>query len=423
MPQRRKQNEFSPQRFQNGEVHDWYRIIHGYSDHLVAGLIQQFKLSSKHRVLDPFCGAGTTLVECRKFSIQAVGIDANPSSCFAARVKTRWRVDSARLTSLLPKVARNYVAELRKPSNLKSDTTYRYLNDSGMIDRGWISDQRLQKAVAIKKAIKRLKIAALYKDVLYLALLSEVVNSASNVRFGPELYCGKPRQNVNVLNGFAKRVKAIGEDLEKVHDMPDAQTDVIGGDARQCSELLRKRGYRRFHAVICSPPYPAEHDYTRNSRLELAFLEAVSDRTTLQKIKKGMIRSHTKGIYGGDNDGDFVSASRTLRAISAQITKRAKSKSHGFARLYPKVLVEYFGGMMRHFREVIKILAPGSYCAYVVGDQSSYLRVYVPTAQILGKLARDAGFKQIRITRWRSRWSTTTAKKIDENILVMRKPF
>src|SRR5262249_17957753 len=77
-----------PQRFLNGEVHDWFRIVHGFPDHLVSGLIQEFELTSRSLVLDPFCGAGTTLVECMKKGIKAVGIDANPASYFAASVKT-----------------------------------------------------------------------------------------------------------------------------------------------------------------------------------------------------------------------------------------------------------------------------------------------------------------------------------------------
>jgi hypothetical protein len=204
--------------------------------------------------------------------------------------------------------------------------------------------------------------------------------------------------------------------------MGGANAKVFRGDSRSCAELLSRNGYRRFHAVICSPPYPAEHDYTRNSRLELAFLEAVDDRRSLQKIKRKMIRSHTKNIYEGDIDCDQVSDSLVIDRIAGKITQRAKGKTHGFARLYAKVLKEYFGGMKRHFKEVMKVLSPGARCAYVVGDQSSYLRVHIPTAKILSELAKDAGFHDIKITHWRSRWSSTTAKRINENILLMRKP-
>jgi SAM-dependent methyltransferase len=39
-------------------------------------------------VLDPFCGAGTTLVEAQRLGRSAVGIDLNPVSCLVSRTKT-----------------------------------------------------------------------------------------------------------------------------------------------------------------------------------------------------------------------------------------------------------------------------------------------------------------------------------------------
>jgi DNA methylase len=417
-----QQDNLTPQQFLNGEVHDWYRIVHGFSDHLVARLLKQFHLSGSQRVLDPFCGAGTTLVECCKLKIDSVGIDANPSSCFAASVKTDWGLRPSKLLALLPQVAVQYKRLIENPSSLKTDATYKYIFESGMLQRKWIGNQRLLKAIAIKRAINKVDAKRTYKQALHLALMTEVVNTASNVRFGPELYCGEPRKYIDLLVSFRERVREMSRDLGVMRDMGGANAKVLQGDARSCSLLLKRKGYRRFHAVICSPPYPAEHDYTRNSRLELAFLEAVDDRRSLQKIKRRMIRSHTKNIYEGDHDGDLVKDSRVLDKIANRIKQKIKTKTHGFARLYPKVLLEYFGGMKRHFEEVIKVLSPGAHCAYVVGDQSSYLRVHVPTAKILGELAKKAGFQHVQITRWRSRWSTTTSRSIDENILVMQKP-
>lgn len=39
-------------------------------------------------MLDPFCGNGTTLVECLRRSFPSVGIDLNPIACLMTRVKT-----------------------------------------------------------------------------------------------------------------------------------------------------------------------------------------------------------------------------------------------------------------------------------------------------------------------------------------------
>jgi hypothetical protein len=407
-----------PQRFLNGEVHDWYRIVLGYSDHLVGGLLDEFRLAPNDRVLDPFCGSGTTLVEGMKRGLRVTGLDANPSSCFAARVKTNWTVDPETLRSLLPNLHEAYRQKL-KAKDHKEDHFYRYLSDTGYLRR-WMSLKPARKIVALRRSIKGIRTPQAYKDALMLALAAETVDGSSNVRFGPELYCGKPKRDSAVFSQFETRVKKMCNDLILVNGTDHGVASVTQGDSRECGSYTGRR--QRFEALICSPPYPTEHDYTRNSRLELALLGYVEDRITLRVIKRQMIRSHTKGIYSGDTDAALVKDHQRIQELAAEIDKRALTKTHGFARLYSRVLCEYFGGLKRHFKSVLPLMMPGAMCAYVVGDQSSYLQVHIPTAELLADIAVDCGFEHVETRQWRIRWSTTMSRNIVENILLLRAP-
>jgi hypothetical protein len=406
-------------------VHDWYRIVLGYSDHLVASLLDRFGVTANdkdHIVLDPFCGTGTTLVESMKRQVQAVGIDANPSSAFAARVKTTWSVDPGRLSDELRKVQAAYQELIARRAPWRSDVTAVYLTNAGLVERGWISPKPLRKAIAIKQAIRNQVDDGVYQDALMLALAAETVSGSSNVKFGPELYCGTPKLDADVVGGFSSRVHEIVRDLSLIHEMRlvTPQARVREGDARAPADVGRAASAGRFTAVICSPPYPTEHDYTRNARLELAMLEFVTDRTTLRVHKKQMIRSHTKGVYVRDDDNQFVAGNTKIEALTAEIDERVEGKSDGFSQLYSTVVREYFGGMKRHLLALRSQLAPGAQCAYVVGDQSSYSRVHIPTAEILGDLAEECGYEVTGIEEWRTRWATTTSKLIRENILFLR---
>ena len=200
-----------PQRFLNGEVHCWYRIILGYSDHLVGGLLDEFNLREGDKILDPFCGSGTTLVEGMKRGLTATGIDANPSSCFAAAVKTNWALEPTVLRSQLEQVHSNYKSQISK-SDLDEDEFYAYLVTSGYLRR-WISVKPARKIVALKRAIKCLRIGPDYKSALMLALVGETVGGSSNIKFGPELYCGKVKRDSSVFAGFETRVGKICDDL------------------------------------------------------------------------------------------------------------------------------------------------------------------------------------------------------------------
>lgn len=405
----------------NGEVHEWYRIILGFSDQLVTEILAKFGATHGDLVLDPFCGAGTTLVECMKLGIDSVGVDTNPSSCFSARVKTKWNLNPDRLQELAKEIEPKFTRDLLSNKRYVSDPTYRYLSDSGMLSRNWISRRPLRKALGLKHCIAELKTNSAYRNALTLALIAEVVGGASNVKFGPELYCGPIKRDAKVLEGFLSRVQAMADDLRRVSTVQYGRATVIQGDSRLEEPFSRACERQGISFVICSPPYPTEHDYTRNSRLELAFLEQVLDLDSLRAIKKTMIRSHTKNIYVDDGDELLVADNAAIATLASAIERKAQTKSHGFARYYSRVVQEYFGGMKRHFRSLRPFLVDGALCAYVVGDQSSYLQVNIPTAEILSELAADEGFDIVEIRHWRSRWATRTSRALHENILILRK--
>jgi hypothetical protein len=404
-------------RFLNGEVHDWYRMVLGYPDHLVTSIFGRLLVDDNSRVLDPFCGSGTTLVECMKRGVRSAGVDANPVAVLASLAKTTWNLDSDRLLGIAQAVKRDAeVTYTRK--KIATDPTYVYLLNSGMLRRGWISTKPLKKAIAIKQSLGASRATEKYKRLLRLSLLSEVVHHASNVKFGPEIYCGAPKRDVAVFSGFYERVEQVAADLDIVETLPPATATVIEGDARESSRLL---GSRSFTHCICSPPYPTEHDYTRNSRLELAFLERVTDLESLRSIKKTMIRSHTKGIYKDDRDDECVQEYQAVTRLVARLRKEVGS-ADGFVGLYPDVVAHYFGGMKRHFSDLRRLLIPDARCAYVVGDQSSYRGIHIPTAKILAIILDSLNFVDIKIEHWRGRWSTARSSSVDENLLLFTMP-
>ena len=85
-------------RIEDHAAHDWYRFVLSYPAHLVRTYVERFKLTPGQTVLDPFCGTGTTLVECKKLGIASCGIEPNPMAVFASKTKVAWETDPAGLT-------------------------------------------------------------------------------------------------------------------------------------------------------------------------------------------------------------------------------------------------------------------------------------------------------------------------------------
>src|SRR3989442_15029419 len=93
-------------------VHEWYRFVLSFPPHLVRDYLERFGVGPQNQVMDPFCGTGTTLVECKKLGIPAVGIEANPIAHFASQVKVDWSPDPQGLIEHSRRVAEDALARL-----------------------------------------------------------------------------------------------------------------------------------------------------------------------------------------------------------------------------------------------------------------------------------------------------------------------
>ena len=93
-------------------AHWWYRFVLSFPPHLVRDYVERFGLQPGQCVLDPFCGTGTTIVECKKLGIHGIGIEAHPMSHFASSVKVDWTPDAAGLERSSLSIANAVIAEL-----------------------------------------------------------------------------------------------------------------------------------------------------------------------------------------------------------------------------------------------------------------------------------------------------------------------
>ena len=206
-----------------------------------------------------------------------------------------------------------------------------------------------------------------------------------------------------------------------LRDYQDTPAVVHHADARDILEVLEPQS---IDAIITSPPYPNEKDYSRTTRLETVLLGYMRDRADLQRIKKGLVRSNTRGVYKADRDDELVADHPEINRIAEEIEARRieLGKTSGFERLYPRVTKLYFGGMVRHLETLKGALRPGAHLAYVVGDQASYLRIMIRTGQILAELAESIGYECESIDLFRTRLATATREQLREEVVVLRWP-
>jgi hypothetical protein len=266
--------------------------------------------------------------------------------------------------------------------------------------------------------IEKKAVEPYYRHAL-LALAKSLVFSISNLHFGPEVGVKNIKYDAPVVSAWLSEINKMTGDIKSLIGQAMTVCNVFSGDSRYVSKIVP---HNSIDAVITSPPYPNEKDYSRTTRLESVVLGFMKDRKDLKSFKKNLIRSNTRGVYKGDDDDMAIADNEEINSIAEKIEQRRieLGKNSGFERLYASVTRLYFGGMARHLSELRAVLKPGAKLAYVVGDQASYLRVMIRTGQILADIARTSGYQVLRTDLFRTRQATATKSELREEVLVLQ---
>jgi DNA modification methylase len=398
--------------------HDWYRFVLSYPPHLVRAYISRFELEAGDCLLDPFCGTGTTLVEAKKNGLRSYGIEPHPMAWFASQVKTNWSVNPDELIEDAARISKRASRALNGPNgNLKGLLP----EQEDLLLANSICPVPLHKVLVLRDEILR-TVDSPVRDAELLALAFTSVFVASNLKFGPEVGVARERKlDAPVLDAWLDKVHEMASDLRHFGNLAHVDSLCLNIDARGLLDGLPSGG---VDAVITSPPYPNEKDYTRTTRLESVLLGLVKSKLELRALKQNLIRSNTRNVYRADDDDLTVANNKRITAIANEIERRriALEKDSGFERLYHRVTKLYFGGMKRHFEQLKRVLKPGAKLAYVVGDQASYLQVLIRTGELLADIADEVGYEVLSLDLFRTRLSTATGEQLREEVLVLEWP-
>lgn len=413
-------------------VHDWFRFVLSFPPHLVQHYLTQFGIESPKVVLDPFCGTGTTLVECKKQGINSVGIEANPIAQFASMVKTDWSPNPDVLVEecyAIAAEARHRMADCGTPDVPTSllgvsEGQAAYLRtlppeQHKLLLTNSISPIPLHKSLILRDVIDEIGTQAC-RGHLRLGFAKALVNKISNLHFGPEVGIGPAKADAYVVEAWLTEMLTVADDLRLLANHHSPSTAILG-DARRPSQLLAPNSVA---AVITSPPYPNEKDYTRTTRLESVLLGFITSKEGLRAMKQGLVRSNTRNVYKIDSDDSCLDDHPEVKRIAEAIEARRLElgKTSGFERLYARVTRLYFGGMKMHLADLRSVLKPGAMLAYVVGDQASYLRIMIRTGSILADIAQSLGYELVAIDLFRTRLATATKQMLREEVVVLRWP-
>ena len=336
-------------------IHSWFPYKEAFSRDLVVMLARSFYLIAGDKVLDPFCGVGTTPLVCKELGIDCVGYDVHPVMLFVSSVKLA-DYDSEKTWSAIRSLTSLKFERPEVPTALKRFFPKHVLEDL------WFFRE---KAMEIDDKITR--------DFLLLGLM----NAA--------LECGWAYKNGAVIKIRKRMTPPFRGTLEKrlgwMHD------DIGKFQTKRSTIEIEHRDSRRLgladetvDAVITSPPYLNKIEYIRAFRIEQEIL--------------GLDPPSPKELIGIREEGAKEDFSEVGDVVEGK----------------PPEARPYFKDLFAAIRELYRVCKPGAKVALVTSDACTPGGVIEVCAPLSG-LAERAGFKAKRMVIVNRRFCTTPARK------------
>ena len=377
-------------------VHRWAPWIAGYSKHFVADAIARYA-DRPSRILDPFAGVGTTLVEADLAGHEAIGFEINPYAAFVSRIKLlAHRVDTRKLSRA--------ICEFQSfgRSAEENGATPETLPPAGFRTRApFYSESVLRKVLLAHDYFETIPdnyVANLFR----LAFASTMVGY-SNYSYEPSLgrraSAGKSDVvDFPVFETIADKLLQMEADVDwqqrhrSRRDRPDGV--VIGGSFLDDYETLPQSG---VDLLITSPPYLNNYHYNRNTRPHLywlGFCALPQDLKRLEDLNFGTYWQNAREADTVDLDeqAGIEEIAEAVAAIRAKNPDKGIYGGNGWANYAAR----YFNDCGRFVSGAKWSLRRGGTALVVIGN-SILQGVDIPTDRFLAMIAERQGLEAVAI--------------------------
>ena len=392
-------------------VHRWAPYVQGFSATFVQSVFERYSQTyNSPKVLDPFAGCGTVLVQAKIDGYESFGVELNPLLKHIADVKLNsWTVRPSQLLKIYHQLRKDVL--IPEPPFLKSARQFnaQVLTNLKRVKGGIDS--------FIPKTREQQKI----KDLLNVAFASILID-CSNLKRTPCLGYWKDK-NVDdnapfVL--FNKKVLEMSEDLRLLQS--EYKENLLTRSEVVCANSMQYEYRDKYDLVITSPPYMNGLDYVMNYKIEMAWLGFITAHKEAKAIKDDMVvcDNVSKGLIK-----DFVMSqyytNSWLDEITERISRNIQTRQAYRRTDMPFIVRKYFDDMNRVIERVSRALNKDGRFILVVGD-SLIADTYVPTDLILAKMGSEHGLDVESIELARSRHSGQVRDYVlRETVVTLRK--
>ena len=376
-------------------VHGLHEYKGRFNPQVVRFLLNYFGANKRTKILDPFCGSGTTLVESAIHGVTAVGLDMNPLAVFLSNAKLRALATPATEINLALQSVLKSFKKLRTTQRVNtSDVRLAYLAN-------WFPAETLSLLETLRASIREHGGRA--ESVLF-SLASDLLRDyslqePSDLRIRRRI-CPLPSEPF--LDVFATKADAFLRNLgaaQEVTGLVELDSEAVLEDSRELVAAVKKKNLpNRYDFVITSPPYATALPYIDTQRLSLVWLGLCS-ADEIRRLEADAVGSREVRDKITDWQQRLAENADNLPPRLASLCRKLQaslSPSDGFRRqATPMLIYRYFADMRRVFVGLNKVLNKDAKLAFVVGATHTTLggqRFDIDAPTGLASIAEDLGF-------------------------------
>jgi hypothetical protein len=379
-------------------IHRWFRYSAGFSALWVRDLIEREKGRGRRRILDPFVGSGTVLLESELCNVEGIGLETHPFVIRVAKTKLYWRED--------PKTFRSYslsILEQAKQAKSEKSSADQYPK----LIQKCFPPEILSRLNSLHRAWEGRTDGSPAAELSWLALVSILrdCSSAGTAQWQYILPRKTKAKTLDPYKAFEAKIYLMSDDMAKRQRQIHGPKAILqSADARDC--FFVPDGWADL--VITSPPYANNYDYADATRLEMSFLGEVQGWGDLQEaVRKYLIRSCTQHVATLNGQVSAILDTPLLDPIRKEITKTCEHlgeerEKHGGRKPYNAMIAAYFSDMAKVWAALRRVTSKDSLVCFVIGDSAPY-GVHVPVDRWFGELALSSGFKSYVFEKTRDR--------------------
>lgn len=375
-------------------VHGLHEYRGKFNPQVCGALINILGVSGEQKLLDPFCGSGTTLVEAAHRGIHSVGTDLNPLAVFIANAKlaaltARAGAVEEALENVLACVDQQMVEE-------RTDARRAYLE-------AWFEAEPLRQIEQLRLAISNQPTAL---QPFFLVVASNLLRDFS-LQDPADLRIRR-RATADAAELFSHAfARSANEAIRRLRAaqgvLPDHKVSSVA--LHHDNRELHERCSATFDAAITSPPYATALPYIDTQRLSLVWLDLLQP-SEIAKVEANLIGSREMSTKEKRRAlVDLQSNAASLPEPEADFCVRlqtALTANDGFRRqAMPMLLYRYFDLMGQTFKSVRKCFKPYGRFALIVGHNHTQLggkRFDIDTPTHLASLANHQGWEIEEVT-------------------------